>query len=171
MAKKKSTKAVIKKLYIEKGLGDSEIATRLNISRGTVSYHKNKDKDQGIIWDDLRADYKYNNLTSSDDFEKDQREFLTTLFKAFEDEKKNIEEIKDPAERLTKLNAFANNYYKLKRPSVNDCKGVADNASRLSLSVIIDFAEEYSKNDLIDFLAEHFEDIVAATVEKVKKSK
>lgn len=171
MAKQKSNKAVIKKLYIEKGLGDSEIATRLNISRGTVSYHKKKDKDEGINWDEIRASKKYNNLTSSENFERDQQQFLTTLFNAFDKEKENIEKIKDPTERLTKLNAFANNYYKLKRPSVNDCKGVADKASRLALETIIDFSEQHNKNEVIDFLAEHFEDIVAQTVEKVKKHK
>ncbi len=171
MTKQKSNKAVIKKLYIDKGLGDSEIATRLNISRGTVSYHKKKDKEAGIDWDEIRASKKYNNLTSSENFEKDQQQFLTTLFNAFEKEKENIEKIEDPAERLTKLNAFANNYYKLKRPSVNDCKGVADKASRLALETIIDFSEQHNKNDVIDFLSDYFEDIVAQTVEKVKKHK
>ncbi len=171
MAKEKSKKTVIKKLYIEDGLGDSEIATRLNINRGTVSYHKKKDKEAGIDWDEIKASRNYNNLTSSENFEKDQQQFLTTLFNAFDKEKNAIEEIKDPAERLTKLNAFASNYYKLKRPSVNDCKGVADKASRLALETIIDFAEQHNKNEIIDFLLEHFEDIVAKTVEKVKKHK
>lgn len=171
MAKQKSKKAVIKKLYIEDGLGDSEIATRLNINRGTVGYHKKKDKDIGIDWDEIRASKNYNNLTSSENFEKDQQQFLTTLFNAFEKEKDAIEQIKDPTERLTKLNAFASNYYKLKRPSVNDCKGVADKASRLSLETIIDFAEQHNKSETIEFLSEHFEDIVARTVEKVKKNK
>ncbi|WP_419768574.1 DUF1804 family protein [Arcobacter sp.] len=171
MAKEKSKKAVIKKLYIDDGLGDSEIATRLNITRGTVSYHKKKDKDLGIDWDEIRASKNYNNLTSSENFEKDQQQFLTTLFNAFENEKEAIEQIQDPAEKLNKLNAFASNYYKLKRPSVNDCKGVADKAARLALETIIDFSEQHDKNQVIDFLAEHFEDIVAKTVEKVKKHK
>jgi len=171
MAKQKSNKPIIKKLYIDKGLGDTEIATRLNITRGTVSYHKKKDKDAGIDWDEIKAAKQYNNLTSTENFEKDQQQFLTTLFNAFEKEKENIEKIEDPAERLTKLNAFASNYYKLKRPSVNDCKGVADKAARLALETIIDFSEQHDKNQVIDFLAEHFEDIVAKTVEKVKKHK
>lgn len=171
MAKEKSKKAVIKKLYIEDGLGDSEIATRLNINRGTVAYHKKKDKELGLDWDEIKANKNYNNLTSSENFEKDQQQFLTTLFNAFENEKENIKQIQDPIERLEKLKSFATNYYKLKRPSVNDCKGVADKASRLVLDTVIDFCEEQHKSDFIDFLNEHFEDIVAKTVEKVKKSK
>ncbi|RBQ28405.1 DUF1804 family protein [Aliarcobacter vitoriensis] len=171
MAKDKSKKAVIKKLYIEDGLGDSEIATRLNINRGTVSYHKKKDKDLGIDWDEIRSNKNYNNLTSSENFEKNQQQFLTTLFNAFENEKNSIEQIEDPKARLEKLNSFATNYFKLKRPAVNDCKGVADKASRLVLDTIIDFCDEQNKNDFIDFLNEHFEDIVVKTVEKVKKSK
>ena len=170
MAKRKLG-PLIKRLYIEEGLGDTDIAIRLKCDRGSVSYHKKKDKDAGIDWDELRANREYNRMTSTDNFEEDKKEFLTTLFNAFKKEKQNIEKIKDPTERLQRWNQFANNYHKFLKPSANDCKGVADKASRSILNIIIDFAVEYERNDLVEFLADHFEEITVKAVENVKKMK
>lgn len=168
---KRNLKPMIKRLYIEEGLSDSDIALRLKCDRGTVYYHKKNDLKEGIDWDQLKSNRQFNQITSSENFEKDKKEFLTTLFNAFKKEKESIEKITDPAERISKLNAFANNYYKFLKPSVHDCKGIADKSSRVTLNIVIDFAMKYDQKELIDFLNDHFEEITSKTVDEVKKIK
>lgn len=163
----KSKKAIIKQLYLE-GLSESDIALRVGCTRGTVSYHKGVDKKSGIDWDELRTQQQYNRLTGSDNFEQKQQVFLTTLFEAFEDEKKHLQDIEDPLIRVDALNKFAQSYYKVLKPSANDCKGVADEAARIAIGVIIDIAEKKKLNESIACLHEHIDEIVAQTVKLLK---
>jgi len=171
MGKKRNLKPLMKEMYIKDGLGIEDICTRLNCDRSSFYYHKNKDKALDIDWDELKAKTEYNTMSSSDNFEEDKKEFLTTLFNAFKKEKDEISNIEDSEQRLKRWNSFANNYHKFLKPSVHDCKGIADKSSRITLNIIIDLASQYEKNDLIDFLSDHFEEITTKTVESVKNVK
>jgi tetrahydromethanopterin S-methyltransferase subunit B len=164
----KGLKNSIKDLYID-GYNPSEIELRLKCDRSTVYYHKKKDKDIGIDWDELRDNKRFNLLSSSENFEEDKKEFLTTLFNAFKKRKDEILSIDDPSESLKQLNSFANNYKKFLDPSTHDCKSVADKSARKCIEVIIDLAVEKEESNIIEFLSDHFEQITTKTVNEVKK--
>lgn len=168
MAKK--LKPVIKELYID-GHSPTDISVRLNCDRTTVYHHKRADKQNGIDWDELREQKQYNQITSTENFEEDKKEFLITLFNAFKKAKDEILNIEDVGERVTKLNSFANNYRKFLNPSVHDCKSTADKASRKTLEIVIDMAADQNEPKVIEFLSDHFEEITAKTVSEVKKLK
>ena len=163
-------KTLIKELYID-GYSPTEISTRLKCDRTTVYHHKKADKKEAIDWDEIRDQKQYNQMTSSENFEQDKKEFLTTLFNAFKKAKDEILNIEDPGDRISKLNSFANNYRKFLNPSVHDCKGMTDKASRKTIEIIIDMAADQNEPKIIEFLSDHFEEITTKTVNEVKKIK
>ena len=151
----------IKKYYIEgKSIGD--ICNIVGISRATFYNHKKKDLDNGIDWDDLA----FSKAIDPSGVKLNEKEFLTTLIRSFEDALKNLDDIEDPTKRLSLLKEYANSYYKLKAPLKNDCKSAVIDATSKTIYEISQIAIETDNKFMVDFLSQNADEIIERVIKK-----
>ena len=159
MAREKNAK--IKKLYIE-GKTIGVICNTMGISRATIYNHKKKDFEDGIDWDDLA----FSKAIDPSGVRHNEKEFLTTLIKSFEEALKKLDDIEDPTKRLALLKEYASSYYKLKAPLKNDCKqAVLETASR-TVYELSQMALEQDNKHLVEFLSSNAETIIERVVKR-----
>lgn len=157
------TNPQMKQLYIE-GASITDIATTLNINRSTIYYHKNKDAQRNIDWDELRYAYSTNHQVT----EQNEKLFLSTIIKAFEKEIDNIEHIEDTEKRLSILAKYANLYYKIKQPMTGDSTSHRLSAAIDTIYALGELARQKGNNEVVRFLSANNEPILSA-LNEVKK--
>ena len=151
----------IKKYYIEgKSIGD--ICNIFGISRATFYNHKKKDLDNGIDWDDLA----FSKAIDPSGVKLNEKEFLTTLIRSFEDALKKLDEIEDPTKRLQLLKEYANSYYKLKAPLKNDCKSAIIDAVSKTIYELSQMALEDDNKMMVEFLSNNADKIIERVIRK-----
>ena len=151
----------IKKYYIEgKSIGD--ICNIVGISRATFYNHKKKDLDNGIDWDDLA----FSKAIDPSGVKLNEKEFLTTLIRSFEDALKKLDEIEDPTKRLQLLKEYANSYYKLKAPLKNDCKSAIIDAVSKTIYELSQMALEDDNKMMVEFLSNNADKIIERVIKK-----
>lgn len=151
----------IKKYYIEgKSIGD--ICNIVGISRATFYNHKKKDLDDGIDWDDLA----FSKAIDPSGVKLNEKEFLTTLIRSFEDALKKLDEIEDPTKRLQLLKEYANSYYKLKAPLKNDCKSAVIDAVSKTIYELSQMALEDDNKMMVEFLSNNADKIIERVIRK-----
>lgn len=151
----------IKKYYIEgKSIGD--ICNIVGISRATFYNHKKKDLDNGIDWDDLA----FSKAIDPSGVKLNEKEFLTTLIRSFEDALKKLDEIEDPTKRLQLLKEYANSYYKLKAPLKNDCKSAIIDAVSKTIYELSQMALEDDNKMMVEFLSNNADKIIERVMRK-----
>ena len=151
----------IKKYYIEgKSIGD--ICNIVDISRATFYNHKKKDLDNGIDWDDLA----FSKAIDPSGVKLNEKEFLTTLIRSFEDALKKLDEIEDPTKRLQLLKEYANSYYKLKAPLKNDCKSAIIDAVSKTIYELSQMALEDDNKMMVEFLSNNADKIIERVIRK-----
>ena len=149
----------IKKYYIEgKSIGD--ICNIVGISRATFYNHKKKDLDNGIDWDDLA----FSKAIDPSGVKLNEKEFLTTLIRSFEDALKKLDEIEDPTKRLQLLKEYANSYYKLKAPLKNDCKSAIIDAVSKTIYELSQMALEDDNKMMVEFLSNNADKIIERVI-------
>jgi predicted DNA-binding protein YlxM (UPF0122 family) len=151
----------IKKYYIEgKSIGD--ICNIVGISRATFYNHKKKDLDNGIDWDDLA----FSKAIDPSGVKLNEKEFLTTLIRSFEDALKKLDDIEDPTKRLQLLKEYANSYYKLKAPLKNDCKSAIIDAVSKTIYELSQMALEDDNKMMVEFLSNNADKIIERVIRK-----
>lgn len=151
----------IKKYYIEgKSIGD--ICNIVGISRATFYNHKKKDLDNGIDWDDLA----FSKAIDPSGVKLNEKEFLTTLIRSFEDALKKLDDIEDPTKRLQLLKEYANSYYKLKAPLKNDCKSAVIDAVSKTIYELSQMALEDDNKMMVEFLSNNADKIIERVIRK-----
>lgn len=148
-------KQTIKKLYID-GKTIGEICTVTGVSRATIYNHKKRDLEDGIDWDELA----FSKAIDPSGVRLNEKEFLTTLIKSFEEALKKLDDIEDPTKRLSLLKEYASSYYKLKAPLKNDCKSAALEAATKTIYAISQMALEEQNSAVVEFLTINAEKIV-----------
>lgn len=159
---RKNTKIqTIKKLYID-GKTISEICQIVGISRATFYNIKKKDLDSGIDWEELA----FSKAIDPSETKLNEKEFLTTLIRSFEDALKNLDDIEDPTKRLQLLKEYANSYYKLKAPLKNDCKSAIIDATSKTIYEISQMALEDDNKIMVEFLSKNADKIIERVLKK-----
>lgn len=151
----------IKKYYI-KGKSIGDICNIVGISRATFYNHKKKDLDNGIDWDDLA----FSKAIDPSGVKLNEKEFLTTLIRSFEDALKKLDEIEDPTKRLQLLKEYANSYYKLKAPLKNDCKSAIIDAVSKTIYELSQMALEDDNKMMVEFLSNNADKIIERVIRK-----
>ena len=151
----------IKKYYIE-GKSIRDICNIVGISRATFYNHKKKDLDNGIDWDDLA----FSKAIDPSGVKLNEKEFLTTLIRSFEDALKNLDDIEDPTKRLQLLKEYANSYYKLKAPLKNDCKSAIIDAVSKTIYELSQMALEDDNKMMVEFLSNNADKIIERVIRK-----
>ncbi len=154
-------KQTIKKYYID-GKSVAEICNIVGISRATFYNHKKKDLDDGIDWDDLA----FSKVIDPSGVKLNEKEFLTTLIRSFEDALKNLDDIEDPTKRLQLLKEYANSYYKLKAPLKNDCKSAVIDAVSKTIYELSQMALEDDNKIMVEFLSNNADKIIERVLKK-----
>lgn len=154
-------KQTIKKYYID-GKSVAEICNIVGISRATFYNHKKKDLDDGIDWDDLA----FSKVIDPSGVKLNEKEFLTTLIRSFEDALKNLDDIEDPTKRLQLLKEYANSYYKLKAPLKNDCKSAVIDAVSKTIYELSQMALEDNNKIMVEFLSNNADKIIERVLKK-----
>lgn len=154
-------KQTIKKYYID-GKSVAEICNIVGISRATFYNHKKKDLDDGIDWDDLA----FSKVIDPSGVKLNEKEFLTTLIRSFEDALKNLDDIEDPTKRLQLLKEYANSYYKLKAPLKNDCKSAVIDAISKTIYELSQMALEDDNKIMVEFLSNNADKIIERVLKK-----
>lgn len=151
----------IKKYYVDgKSIGD--ICNMVGISRATFYNHKKKDLDNGIDWDDLA----FSKAIDPSGVKLNEKEFLTTLIRSFEDALKKLDDIEDPTKRLQLLKEYANSYYKLKAPLKNDCKSAIIDAVSKTIYELSQMALEDDNKMMVEFLSNNADKIIERVIRK-----
>lgn len=159
---RKNTKIqTIKKLYID-GKTISEICQIVGISRATFYNLKKKDLDSGIDWEELA----FSKAIDPSETKLNEKEFLTTLIRSFEDALKNLDDIEDPTKRLQLLKEYANSYYKLKAPLKNDCKSAVIDAISKTIYELSQMALEDDNKIMVEFLSKNADKIIERVLKK-----
>ena len=159
---RKNTKLqTIKKLYID-GKTISEICQIVGISRATFYNLKKKDLDSGIDWEELA----FSKAIDPSETKLNEKEFLTTLIRSFEDALKNLDDIEDPTKRLSLLKEYANSYYKLKAPLKNDCKSAVIDAISKTIYELSQMALEDDNKIMVEFLSKNADKIIERVLKK-----
>lgn len=159
---RKNTKVqTIKKLYVD-GKTISEICQIVGISRATFYNLKKKDLDSGIDWEELA----FTKAIDPSETKLNEKEFLTTLIRSFEEALKNLDDIEDPTKRLSLLKEYANSYYKLKAPLKNDCKSAVIDATSKTIYEISQIAIETDNKFMVDFLSQNADKIIERVIKK-----
>ena len=159
---RKNTKVqTIKKLYVD-GKTISEICQIVGISRATFYNLKKKDLDSGIDWEELA----FSKAIDPSETKLNEKEFLTTLIRSFEDALKNLDDIEDPTKRLQLLKEYANSYYKLKAPLKNDCKSAIIDSTSKTIYEISQMALEDDNKIMVEFLSKNADKIIERVLKK-----
>ncbi len=159
---RKNTKLqTIKKLYID-GKTISEICQIVGISRATFYNLKKKDLDSGIDWEELA----FTKAIDPSETKLNEKEFLITLIRSFEDALKNLDDIEDPTKRLQLLKEYANSYYKLKAPLKNDCKSAVIDAISKTIYELSQMALEDDNKIMVEFLSKNADKIIERVLKK-----
>ena len=123
---------------------------------------KKKDLDSGIDWEELA----FSKAIDPSETKLNEKEFLTTLIRSFEDALKNLDDIEDPTKRLQLLKEYANSYYKLKAPLKNDCKSAVIDATSKTIYEISQIAIETDNKFMVDFLSQNADKIIEKVIKK-----
>ena len=156
----KKTQTIKKYYIVGKSIGD--ICNIVGISRATFYNHKKKDLDNGIDWDDLA----FSKAIDPSGVKLNEKEFLTTLIRSFEDALKKLDEIEDPTKRLQLLKEYANSYYKLKAPLKNDCKSAIIDAVSKTIYELSQMALEDDNKMMVEFLSNNADKIIERVIRK-----
>lgn len=159
--RKNSKLQTIKKLYID-GKTISEICQIVGISRATFYNLKKKDLDAGIDWEELA----FVRAIDPSGVKLNEKEFLTTLIRSFEDALKNLDDVEDPTKRLQLLKEYANSYYKLKAPLKNDCKSAVVDAISKTIYELSQMALEDDNKIMVEFLSKNADKIIERVLKK-----
>lgn len=159
--KTNTKKQMIKKLYID-GKTIGEICTACGVSRATVYNHKKRDLEEGIDWDDIA----FSKAIDPSGVRLNEKEFLTTLIRSFEEALKSLDDIEDPTKRLALLKEYANSYYKLKAPLKNDCKSAVLDAVSKTIYTLSQIALEDDNKAVVEFLSFNAQKIIEQVMKK-----
>jgi transposase-like protein len=158
---KDTKKHTVKKLFIE-GKTISFIATALGISRATIYVYKKEDFENGIDWDEL----SFAQAIDPSGTKLNEKEFLATLIRQFEEALKDLDKLEDPSDKLNLLNEYAKSYYRLKAPLKNDCKSAVLEASSKTIYTISQLALENDAKETLTFLSQNSDKIIEAVLKK-----
>lgn len=158
---KDTKKYAVKKLFLE-GKTISFIATALSVSRATIYTYKKEDYNAGIDWDELA----FASAIDPSGTKLNEKEFLTTLIKEFENALKGLDTLENPAEKLKLLNTYASSYYRLKAPMKNDCKSAVLEASGKAIYAISQLALENDAKETLTFLSKNSDRIIEMVLKK-----
>ena len=151
------THSQAKALYIN-GKNITDIAAALGVSRATVYAYKNKDKKNGVDWDELR----FIKATDSDDAQKQEEQFVALLIFQFEKALDGLDDL--PADKkIALISKHIDTYYKLKKQQGNVKVSKAEVAKSV-LKTVSQIALEKEATAVIHFLADHADQIVSAVV-------
>lgn len=145
----------IKELYIN-GVTPTDIAQVLDITRATIYYHKNTDRDLDIDWDKL----KLAKLQSSETTKESEDNLIATLILSFESNFAQLKE-EEPQKALEIIAKYTNTYFKLKHPSNKDNKKARRSGAIDGIVAIRDLAVEKKDSAVLEFLKEHSENIIS----------
>lgn len=158
---KDTKKHGVKKLFLD-GKTISYIATALSISRATIYAYKREDYENGIDWDELA----FAQAIDPSGTKLNEKEFLATLIRQFEDALKSLDDLDNPAEKLMLLNEYAKSYYRLKAPLKNDCKSAVLEASGKAIYAISQLALEHDAKETLAFLSKNSDRIIEMVLKK-----
>ena len=146
-----------KALYL-KGEKISDIAITLGLSRTTVYGYKNRDKKNGIDWDDLR----YLHATDQKDAQRNEQDFIALLIFQFE---RALDELNtaEPHDQIETLNKYVNTYYKLKRQQTDPKVSKAEVAKNV-IEEISSIAIKHNATAVIQFLSDHADEVVSTII-------
>lgn len=153
--KTNAKKQTIKKLYCD-GKTIAEICAITGVSRATVYNYKKRDFSDGIDWDDIA----FSKAIDPNGVRLNEKEFLTTLIRSFEEALKKLDDIEDPAKKLALLKEYANSYYKLKAPLKNDCKSAVLESITKTIYTLSQIALDEDNKAIVDFLSGNAEKII-----------
>lgn len=149
----------IKDMYI-KGIPIATICVTLNMTKANFYYHKNKDLEKGISWDDK----KYINSKNTVNLKADEEDFLNTLIYEFKNEMIEIQKIENPVEKLEALNKYVPVYYKLKIPNKSDCKAKYIEIATKVIYSLSELAISQENTQVANFLSKNSETIIEAII-------
>lgn len=159
--KTNTKKQTVKKLYID-GKTIAEICTVAGVSRATVYNQKKRDLSDGIDWDDIA----FSKAIDPSGVRLNEKEFLITLIKSFEDALKKLDDIEDPTKRLQLLKEYASSYYKLKAPLKNDCKSAVMESVSKTIYTLSQIALDEDNKAVVEFLSMNAEKIIEQVMRK-----
>ena len=149
-------KTQIKRFYIEDSKSIDEICTALNINRQTFYYHKKRDKDRGVDWDELRVA----NQQSKEDLAQKETRFISALITNFEKHIERLEE-ESPEEAVAIIAKYIKTYHKIKHPVNKSCKQEKLAGANEALKIIGNIAIVEDKKEIALFLSERAEEIIS----------
>lgn len=158
---KETKKAQVKKLFLD-GKTITYIASALNISRATIYSYKKEDYESGLDWDELA----YASAIDPEGTKLNEKEFLATLIRQFEEALKELDKLEDPSQKLNLLNEYAKSYYRLKAPMKNDCKSVVMEAVTKAIYTIGQLALESDSKEMLAFLTQNSDKIIEAVLKR-----
>lgn len=150
-----------KKLFLD-GKNITFIATALGISRATIYSYKKADFKDGIDWDELA----YVSAIDPEGVKLNEKEFLSTLIRQFEEALKELDALEDPSQKLSLLNEFAKSYYRLKAPMKNDCKSAVMEATTKAIYTISQLALDQDSKETLTFLTQNSDKIIESVLKK-----
>ncbi len=151
--------AQAKELYLS-GKNVTDIASGLGVSRTTIYSYKNKDKEAGIDWDEL----KFLKATDSGEAQKNEEDFVALLIFQFENALEKLNE-KEPEEQVKVISQYINTYYKLKQQKENPKVSKAEVAKSV-LKQVSQIALDKQATSVISFLSDHADQIVSAVISR-----
>lgn len=153
----------IRDMYI-KNIPIDVLCKTLGISRGTFYYHKAKDLEKGISWDNRKM-IKDTNIK---DLEDDEKEFIGLLTFEFKKALEEIRKIKSPESKLESLSKYVLTYYKLKVPKKDDCKVKFVQVATKVIYELANLAQKQKNKKVIEFLSNNEEIIIEAIITNKK---
>ena len=144
-------------MYIKENRSIEDICTALGIARASFYYYKSTDKQKnGSDWDEL----KLLNAYSSKPTVENEKVFLSTLIKEFEDALGEFENY-TAEDKLMKLERFASSYYRLKMPKGKTALSVKKiDVLQEFLKKLVDIAVEENHMEVANFLSDNANKIV-----------
>lgn len=145
-----------KKFYVEDEKSVADIATALNVKKGTVYYYKKSDLEKGIDWDELR----YIATLNPEDTHDKEKIFLSVLIKQFDKALVDLAN-SDLIEKLELIEGYAKTYYKLKIPdNKTDVKVQKTQVVKEVITKIINIAISENHTQVAQFLSDNSDTIM-----------
>ncbi len=146
-----------RRLYMEDSLDDEEIATILGVkAAATIKVWRRKDRNTDRDWDRGKVE----RAILDPGFEERREGLFYALFNIFDKERKSLESIPDPKERLRLLEKYIELYSKLtdlgrkSNPKISTSEIVVK-----TMMAVVKFAQERGDTAIVDYLSVNLEDI------------
>lgn len=146
----------IKQMYIEDKKSIDDICIAVDIKRATFYYHKRRDKEKGVDWDELRVA----NQQSIEDLKERETLFISKLIDSFEVQIDRLNE-ELPEKSIEIIAKYINTYYKIKHPINKDCKSEKIAGANEAIKIIADIAIAKDKKELVSLLSQNSEEIIS----------